>query len=542
MSCSQGIIVDLFAGGGGASTGVAAAVGRDPDVALNHDPPAIRVYKANHPNTLCLAEDIWKTPPREVVKLLRKHRARSGRPLKSWKVWALWASPDCTHFAKARGSKPRQKNIRSLAHVVVRWARDVSPEIIFLENVEEFVGWGPLYEVGHVMPDGRVLQEGDKLIDMPIPERKGEYFDMWRGQLELLGYRVEWRLLTASKYGAPTNRKRLFLVARRDGQPIVWPEPTHGPGLLPMHTAAECIDWSLPVRSIFGRKKPLVKKTLWRVAQGIRKYVFENPRPFIIKVNHGGLVDRSESIDAPLSTVTATRRGHALVAPTLIQAGYGERLGQEARTLNLHAPLGTVVAQGRKHALVQTFLQEHHLVAPFIAKGYGGHVTPGIRADGPLDTITTQDHHALAAVTLATFRGTAANQPGAASVEEPLGTITAGGIHVAEVRAFLTAYYGSGSEGQRLDDPMRTITAVRRMGLVLVEGVEHQIVDIGLRMLEPHELLRAQFGKYAEGYDLSAVPSKAGKVRLIGNSVCPEAAEAVVRANLGDAFAGRRAA
>lgn len=557
MKRQRGLIIDLFAGGGGASTGLAAALGRDPDVALNHDELAMAVYRANHSGTLCLPEDVWKTPPRKVLQLLR----RLGRRLK---VWILWASPDCTHFSKAKGSKPRSKGVRALAHVIVRWARDVSPEIIFMENVEEFRTWGPLYEVGHVMPDGRVLADGDPEVGMPIPERAGEDFERWRGMLELLGYRLEWRVLDASEHGAPTRRRRLFIVARRDGQPIYWPAPTHGPGLLPFNTAASCIDWTIPCPSIFAREKPLAEKTLWRVAQGIRKYVLDNPKPFIVKVNHGGRADRAESINQPLTTVTAARRGHALVAPsiirtdmhksnagchypvqdplrtittanghavvapTLVQTGYGERPGQRPRYLNLHEPLGTVVAGGPKHALV----------AAFLAKHYGGHTTPGTHLARPMDTITTRDHHGLAAVTLAKLRGDC----NGADIGEPVPTITSQGTHIAEVRAFLTAYYGEGSEGQKLSEPMRTLTTKHRLGLVTVEGVEHQIVDIGLRMLEPHELLRAQFGKYAEGYDLNSATSKAAKVRLIGNSVCPELAEAVVRANVGGNVATERRA
>lgn len=689
----RGIVIDLFAGGGGASTGLSAAIGRDPDVANNHDKLAMTVYSANHPSTLCLPEDVWQTPPEVVLDLLIRHREeemkREDSPFprrvrramlaraRRRKVWMLWASPDCTHFSKAKGSKPRQKKIRALAHVVVRYARELSPELIFLENVKEFQEWGPLYAVGHTMPDGRVLAEGDALIDMPIPERRGEYFNTWRGMLEVQGYRVEWKLLRASAYGAPTSRERLFLVARRDGQPVEWPAPTHGtaPGLLPVRTAAECIDWSLPVPSIFGRKRPLAAKTLWRIAQGIRKYVLENPRPFIVgvggragqtpptdvaapvgtitakndravvvpslvKVNHGGPEARGESIGAPLSTVTAERRGHALIAPTLVrtahgerdkngrkrgrgglqveesmptvlasndlaliaptlvcidqqssssaehsptapvttitakarhaivaasmvQTGYGERKGQRARHLDLEQPLGTVMATGQKHALVTTSMVEAHPdsphaeeVAAFIVKNYGGHTTPGTHPAKPLDTITARDHHSLAAVTMAKIQGDSS----AFDAREPVPTVVAGGRHVAEVhatlqpagpvevdrtaevRAFLTAYYGSGSEGQVLDEPMRTITSLRRLGIVVIESVHYQIVDIGLRMLEPHELLAAQFGKYAAGYDMSAATSKAKKVKLIGNSVCPEAAEALVRANVVLEPARRKAA
>ncbi|HEX7464335.1 MAG TPA: DNA cytosine methyltransferase, partial [Actinomycetota bacterium] len=390
-------------------------------------------------------------------------------------------------------------------------------------------------------------------------------FRRWRRQLERLGYTVDHRVLDASLYGAPTRRRRLFLVARCDGQPIVWPEPTHGPGRLPLHTAAECIDWSLPCPSIFERRRPLAEKTLWRIAQGIRRFVLETPDPFIVQVNHGKREARASRITDPLSTVTAERRGHAvvaptiarynggqrghrrgqspaepfstldcanrfgLVAPTLIQTGYGERPGQAARVPGLHKPLGTCV-DGQKHALVSAFIHR-----------YFGGPRPVVGADcaTPLPTTTAQwDHHSLAAVALAKFRGTREDQPGSGSVREPLPTITAGGIHVAEVRAFLTAYYSRDS-GQELDEPLRTVTAKHRLGIVIVSGIDYQITDIGLRMLEPPELLRAQFGRFAEQYDLSRAPTKAAKVRLIGNSVAPEVAEALVRANVAPASARR---
>jgi DNA (cytosine-5)-methyltransferase 1 len=489
---TQGLIIDLFAGGGGASLGIEAAMGRPIDVAINHDPIALAVHAANHPHTLHIATDIWAVKPHDVAK---------GRP-----VALLWASPDCTHFSVAKGGKPRKQNIRSLAWTVVRWAHDVRPDVICLENVAEFRSWGPLDETGK-----------------PRNKEMGDTFRKWKRSLEKLGYVVDYRILRASDYGTPTSRKRLFLVARRDGLPIRWPLPTHGGmGLLPVRTAAECIDWSLPCPSIFGRKKPLADKTLWRIAQGIKRFVLSNPRPFIVKVNHGGMEARHESLDAPVSTVTATSRGHALVAPTLIQTSYGEREGQRPRYLDLHQPLGTVVAGGTKHALV----------AAFLAKHYSGVV--GVPFDGrPLDTVTAADHHSLSVACLAKFRGTDPVQLGSGSVEEPLPTISAGGIHSAEVRAFLTAYYsGTGDAGQDVTDPTRTITTKDRLGLVTVEGVDYCITDIGMRMLEPHELLRAQFGMFAARYDLSAAKTKTDQVRLIGNSVAPEVAEAVVRANL----------
>lgn len=436
------MIVDLFAGGGGASLGIEAATGRVVDIAINHSATALAVHKANHPRTRHLTADIWEVRPRD---------ATGGRP-----VDILWASPDCTHFSRAKGGKPREQNTRSLAWAVLTWAAEVRPRVIFVENVAEFAGWGPLDEEGQ-----------------PDKARMGETFELWCKHLQGLGYQVEHRILDASRYGAPTRRRRLFVVARCDGQPVRWPEPTHGPGLLPLRTAAECIDFSLPCPSIFERKRPLAAATLRRIAAGIRKYVIEDPEPFIVGTPYGPAV------------------------PTMIQAGYGERKGQRPRYLDIHQPLGTVVAQGQKHALVLAFLAKH----------YGGNTTPGSSLRRPMDTITAQDHHALIQV-------------------------HTDGTRAAEVRAFLTAYYGSPADvGQSLREPLRTIPAVDRFGLVTVAGVDQEIADIGMRMLHRDELKRAQFGRFADGYDLSAAGTHAAAVRLVGNSVCPEQAEALVRAN-----------
>ena len=496
------ISVDLFAGGGGASTGIEAALGRDVDVAINHNPTAIAVHTANHPGTEHLTTNVWDVKPLAATR---------GRP-----VGVLWASPDCTHHSNAKGGKPRSKKLRSLAWVVTRWAKEVAPRLIFVENVPEFQGWGPLV-------DGK-----------PCKRRKGQTFRAWVKKLAKYGYSVDWRVLDCSQYGAPTKRRRLFIVARRDGEPIVWPQPTHGLGLLPFKTAAsDCIDWSLPCPSIFTRKRPLKDKTLWRIAQGLRRFVFDSPKPFILKVNHGKWEPRHESADDPLSTVTASQRGHALVAPVLQQSGYGERKGQAARVLDLHEPLGTLV-NGQKHALVAAFLAKH-FGDPNRKDGAGG-VVVGQEVHDPIGTVTGRDHHSLAAVSLAKFRGTSAAHPGAGSVDEPLPTVSGGGGkgggHVAEVRAFLTAYYGSDATGgQQLNLPLRTVTSKARFGIVTIAGTEYQIVDIGMRMLQPHELLRAQFGRFAEGYDLSAAKTKSAQVLLIGNSVPPEMAEALVLAN-----------
>lgn len=430
----SGLIVDLFAGGGGASTGIEAALNRRVDLAVNHSATALAVHEANHSATKHLVTGVFEVDPVEVTR---------GR-----RVDLLWASPDCTQFSIAKGGKPKSKKIRSLAEVVVQWAQAVRPRVIFTENVREFLTWGPLDDDGH-----------------PIESRAGELFERWRGRLELLGYDVEWRMLDASGFGAPTRRKRLFIVARCDGQPITWPEPTHGPGRRHGYrTAAECIDWSLPCPSIFERTRPLAPKTLARIAAGVRRFVLEAASPFVIKVNHGGADSRVEP---------------------------------------LGRPLGTVVAGGAKHALVSAFLAKH----------FGGVVGTSM-GDG-VSTVTTRDHHSLVTATLDR------------------------GDHTAEVCAFLAAYYGTGV-GQSLGDPLRTVVSKDRFGLVVVDGIEHVITDIGMRMLEPHELLRAQFGRFAESYDLSAATTKAAKVRLIGNSVCPEVAEALVRANT--QHAERRAA
>jgi DNA (cytosine-5)-methyltransferase 1 len=488
-----GLIVDLFAGGGGASTGIRAALGRDVDIAINHSPVAMAVHRRNHPETRHYEADVWEVRPLE---------ATGGKP-----VDLLWLSPDCKHFSNAKGAVPLDQYIRSLAWVGIRWAKAVRPRVIMLENVREFEGWGPLGD------DGK-----------PDKPRKGHTFRQWTGRLRALGYAIDWRVLDASQYGAPTRRKRLFLIARRDGQPIVWPEPTHGPGRLPLRSAAECIDWDIPCPSIFERRRPLKPKTLWRIAQGMRRFVFECPQPFIIQVAHGKREARGEQLSLPLSTVTASRRTHGLAVPILQQSGWGERIGQRARVLDLDQPLTTVVADGQKHALV----------AAFIHRFYGGpKPVIGSRLEAPLPTVTPWDHNSLAAVYLAKFRGTHADQPAAASVLDPMPTISAGGIHVGEVRAFLTAYFGNdGTTGQSLRDPMRTITTKHRLGIVTVGGRDYQVSDIGFRMLVAEELHRAQFGRFAAGHDLSPARTQANKVWCVGNSVCPELAEQLIAANM----------
>jgi len=433
------LVVDSFAGGGGASTGIEQALGRPVDVAINHDPQAIAMHRINHPSTTHYTESVFKVDPEAIT---------GNQP-----VGLLWASPDCTHHSKAKGGAPRSPRVRGLAWVVIRWARRVKPRVIMLENVEEFEAWGPLLD------DGR-----------PCPERRGTTFRLWVNQLRAAGYAVEWRQLRACDYGAPTTRKRLFVIARRDGLPIVWPRPTHGAGLRPYRTAAECIDWSILCPSIFVRARPLVDATLRRIARGVMRYVVNARRPYIV----------------------------GSVAGTMVQTGYGERDGQRPRSLDIGAPLGTVVAGGQKHALI----------AAFLAKHYGGNETPGTSMRAPIDTITTQDHHAL--VTAHTCGG-----------------------HRSDVHALLVKYYGSDHD-PRLEEPLHTVTTRDRFGLVTVHGERYAIADIGMRMLQPRELYRAQGfpDDYVIEFEHEGRPlSKAAQVRMCGNSVCPPIAAALVRAN-----------
>jgi DNA (cytosine-5)-methyltransferase 1 len=524
------LIVDNFAGGGGASTGIEWALGRSPDIAVNHDPEAIAMHAANHPTTRHYCESVWEVDPKVVC---------AGRP-----VGLAWFSPDCKHFSKAKGGKPVEKKIRGLAWVVTRWARAVRPRVIILENVEEFQDWGPLTD------DNR-----------PDPLRRGFTFRRWMAQLRNCGYEVEARELRACDYGAPTSRKRLFVVARCDGAPIVWPRPTHGRGLEPYRTAAECIDWSLPCPSIFERDRPLAENTLRRIARGIRKYVIEAAQPFIVPVAHAG-DSRTHSIAEPFRTITGAHRGeHALVepflveyhsgrrpgddrvkglddplpvqstanrfglvSPTLIQTSWGERRGQAPRVPGLHKPLGTIMAGGGKHALV----------AAFLAKHYGGHEGPGTPLPEPVGTVTAQDHHALVASHLVKLQGGASDhQVTAAALEQPMPTVTAGGNHLFEVRAFLLKYYGC-DQNPQLGLPLHTVTTKHRFGLVTVHGIDYAIVDIGMRMLTPRELFRAQGFRdsYQIELEVNGRPlSKSAQVRLCGNSVNPELSEALAGAN-----------
>lgn len=515
------LIVDLFAGGGGASVGIEMATGREVDLAINHDPEAVSLHRANHPQTDHHVSDVYEVDPREVTE---------GRP-----VGLLWASPDCTFHSKARGGKPirtEDERRRALAWVVTRWAGQVQPRVIILENVEEFADWCPLVakrcsKTGRVKKrDGTVAEPGErtpveeqKLV--PCPDRPGHRFGQWVESLERHGYDVEWKELRACDYGAPTIRKRLFLVARCDGEPIVWPEPTHGPRTgRPYRTAAECIDWSEPMCSIFatpeeaklwGRemrdrghrvgtpRRPLAENTMARIARGVKRYILEADEPYVVEV------------------------GEAPVAPTMSQTGYGERDGQKPRALDLHDPLGTLVGAGQKHALV----------AATLAKLRGTNDAADV--EEALHTVSAQgNHHALVAAHL-THNYTSNTNGGEGDLEEPLKTVTTGN-HVGLVYAFLQSYYGEGV-GQELDEPARTVTTKDGWGLVTVEveGIPHVIVDIALRMLQPRELYRAQ--GFPDSYRIEYGAdgerlTKTTQVRMVGNSVCPPQAAALVSANV----------
>lgn len=493
------LCVDNFAGGGGASFGIEAAIGKPIDVAINHDAEAIAMHKANHPLTKHYTENVWQIDPLRVTE---------GRP-----VGLGWFSPDCKHFSKAKGGKPVDRRTRGLAWVAVRWAKDVQPRLIILENVEEFRDWGPL------LAD-----------DKPCPVRRGLTFRRWLGNFRNLGYSFDFREVVACKHGVPTTRKRLFIILRRDGLPIVWPAATHGAGLQPYRVAADCIDWTMPCPSIFEPGRNLVENTLRRIARGVMRYVVNNPRPFIVPLTHHGSPDRVYDINEPFRTITGAHGGElALASPTLIQTGWGERDGQAPRCLDIQKPLGTIVAQGNKHALVAAFLARH----------YGGHENDGSSLFDPMHTVTAQDHHALVSSHIIKLKGTCRDgQP----IDEPLHTVQAGGLHYGEVRAFLLKYYGTDQKHETthtLDLPLDTVTTKDRFGLVTVQGEQYAIADIGMRMLTPRELFRAQ--GFPDDYVIDPVVansrgqlkplSKTAQVRMCGNSVCPPVAEALVRAN-----------
>ncbi len=588
------IIVDSFAGGGGASTGIEIALGRSPNVAINHDDMALAMHRANHPATAHLSNNIWKVDPDDV---------EPGRP-----IGLFWASPDCTHHSKAKGGVPirsENRNSRDLGWVVILWAKRRRPRVIILENVEEWRQWGPL-----------VADAGGEL--RPDPARRGETFNEWVRQLRGLGYAVEWREMRASDYGAPTIRKRLFVIARCDGRPIAWPEPTHGDPrgdgvregrLAPWRTAAEIIDWSLPCPSIFMTRaeakayyratgtrvnRPLADATMARIARGVKRYVLDAAEPFIVPVTHKGDL-RCNGTSEPLRTQTTAHRGeHALVTPVL-SAFYGDGQGGNNRGARVDEPLRTITCDPR-HALLTPFIVPRYgerpgqdprsmpadeplstivptgngasLVAPLIVKNNFGD-KPFSGADEPLRTICTGNNHLAVAAFLAQHNtdmvGHSAGEPLSTIVgkgctqglvaahmlnmkgserqsygtDEPVKTLCAEANHAAMVAAFLTKYYGTGGQWQDPCEPLHTVTGRDRVGLVTVSiaGEPYVIVDIGMRMLTARERFLAQGfpPDYRIDIEFDGRPlSGEAKGRMVGNSVCPPHAAALVRANCGE--------
>ena len=585
------LVVDNFAGGGGASTGIELATGYSVDIAINHDPEAIKMHKVNHPNTKHYCENVWEVDP---VK------ACQGHP-----VGLAWFSPDCKHFSKAKGGKPVEKNIRGLAWVVLKWAALVRPRVIMLENVEEFQTWGPCIPIrdkdtGRVIvsmvgrhdreknePRTRVADPGevvpvDRQIFQPDPKRSGQTYKKWRKQLEALGYEIDTKELVAADYGAPTMRKRFFMIARCDGKPIVWPEPTHGAadseevkaGLLKPYVGAYTqLDFSLPCPSIFDtaeeikRKygiravRPLAQKTMDRIARGLKKFVLDNPEPFIIQCNHGG-ERRQNDIKEPLPTITGkhgygivepkivpymgtnttnhpggncknpihtitTGNQQCLISPTLIQY-HSETSKDEVRGQSIEDPIMTVDGSNR-YGLVTSFLHKYY---------DGGYTGAGDTVENPLPTVTSWDHNSLCAVNLIQMN----NHCDGRDVKEPIPTITAGDGHFGEVRAFLIKYYGQGT-GQDVKEPLDTVTSRDRFGLVTINGTDYKIVDIGLRMLEPKELYGCQ--GFPDDYIIDRDYTgkkypRSEQVRRCGNAVCPPIPAALVKANLQELCVAKR--
>lgn len=547
ISILDEIIVDNFAGGGGASTGIELAAGRPVAIAINHDPDAILLHKTNHPYTEHLQASVWDVDPVAVCR---------GRP-----VGLAWFSPDCKHFSKAKGAALVDRNIRGLAWIVLRWAALVRPRVIMLENVEEFQSWGP-------------VRKGK-----PVKSKAGQTFRKWKQQLSDLGYAIEHRELVAADYGAPTTRKRFVLVARCDGKPIVWPEPTHGQRdseevkagkLLPWRSAAEIIDWKIPGYSIFASKqeilerygvkvvRPLAENTMRRVIRGVDKFTIQSGKPFIVPTGYGerkGQAPRVHDIENPVSTVVSTVK-QILVSPNLIQ--YHTEQTENVRASGMDVPINTVDASNR-YGLTCANLVEYYgngvpldlsepmhtvtahdreaLVSAHIQKYFdGGYKGCGDRADAPLSTVTASQRHGVCAAHIAEFKGQDIGQ----SVASPLRTITASAGEFAQCSAWLAK-----ADGRHLGHwPEIRELLNRHCGyrlkedeviLLMIRGVAYYIADITLRMLTPRELYNAMGFPPDYIIDRDYMGNAYGKTKQVarcGNAVCPPLAEAMVRANL----------
>jgi DNA (cytosine-5)-methyltransferase 1 len=594
----DGLFIDGFAGGGGASTGIEQAIGRSVDIAINHSPTAIAIHKANHPGTTHYCQDIKALWPLAATRM---------QP-----VAGAWFSPDCKEFSKAKGGPVKDRSIRALCWEVVHWLQEVRPTCGYLENVEEFEYAAPLDAAG-----------------FPIKGQEGREFKRFVRAIRALGYRVQWRILVACDYGAPTSRKRLYMVMRCDGKPIVWPKPTHGkPGsagvrsgqLLPYRTAAECIDWSIPCPSIFDRKKDLVDASCRRVAHGVMRYVVDAAEPFIIPVTHTQSSPRTNAASKPLPTITTANGGEfaavdvtiaphitkfrtgsigspmakemptvtangeperpagatplGLVGATLATLAHGERRrGEQPRSGSLGVPLSTTHSGGGNHAAVTAFLSSFYTSDKAASGGNPEQPLRTVRAGGGKGGV----HHAVVA---AHIEQANTGMVGRAA-RKPLSTIVGKGCtqrivqttmveegalppemmeRAVKVAAFLVKYYATdgeneASQSQAANRPLDTVTTRARFAVVTVtiDAKTYVIVDIGLRMLKPRELARAQ--GFPESYILNPVVRKllrgkwvereltiAEQISAIGNSVCPPVARALVAANQPSATATRLAA
>nr|DAW41276.1 MAG TPA: DNA cytosine methyltransferase [Caudoviricetes sp.] len=488
------------------------ATGYSVDIAINHDPKAIQMHKTNHPRTKHYCEDVWQVDPIAACK---------GNP-----VGLAWFSPDCKHFSKAKGGKPKDKNIRGLAWVACRWAGLVRPRVIMLENVEEFRTWGPLNRRHH-----------------PVKNKQGKTFERFVRQLEELGYEVQFKELVAADYGAPTMRKRFFMIARCDGKSIVWPEPTHAPadseevkaGLLKPYVGAYTqLDFSLPCPSIFDTSeeikekygiravRPLAPKTMERIARGLKKFVLDNPEPFIIQCKFN---NDAQDIKKPLGTIT-TIGSHLLVEPYL-SVNRENHFGSDMRE-----PIHTITSNNQHMLMTPTLIQYHSETAQGEVRGQ--------TIKEPIMTVDGSNRYGLVTSFLSKFYKTCIGQ----DEREPLHTVTTSAGHFGEVRAFLIKYYGDAT-GQDIEQPLDTVTTKDRFGLVTIEGVDYQIVDIGLRMLEPRELYGCQ--GFPEDYIIDhdytgKTYPRTEQVRRCGNAVCPPIPAALVRANLPEMCVARRTA
>lgn len=533
--------VDSFAGGGGASTGIELATGHPIDVAINHDEAAIMMHSRNHPFTEHYREDVWKVDPKTAVR---------GRHVR-----LAWFSPDCKHFSRAKGAALVDRKIRGLAWVVLRWAAEVRPDVIMLENVPEFVTWGP-------------VRRGK-----PVKSKVGQTYNKWLSQLKALGYEVETRKICAADVGAPTIRTRFHLIARCDGKPIVWPERTHAPRdseevksgkCKPWRSAAEIIDFSLPCPSIFATKaeikeqygvnamRPLKDNTLRRIARGLDKFVLKSAEPFIMSNNTN---NTTHGMDEPCPTITTGNRNF-VVAPSLIQY-HSEQSEREVRGQRVDAPVQTVDAANR-YGLSAAYLTEYYgngrdgidinapvqtvtakdregVTSAFLSKYFTG--VDGADVSEPLPTVTAVDHNSLTLAHLAHFKGQDKGQ----SVRDPLMTVTARDGQFGDIRTVLVKW--DGQTDLKYWPQVRALLntycgyniADDEILLIRIRGIWYFISDIGLRMLTPRELYDAMGfpHDYIIDRDVNGNPiSRADQVARCGNAVCPAVAEALTRANL----------